>query len=133
MLTYIIPFIILILVVVFIHEYGHYYFARKYGVGVTDFSIGFGQELFGWNDKHGTRWKICWIPLGGYVKFFGDRNVFSQAEQDELLKEYSEKNQKKLFGVKPIYQRSLRSLNVVKNINDINKNIPIRKKPSCVF
>ena len=47
MLTYIIPFIILILVVVFIHEYGHYYFARKYGVGVTDFSIGFGQELFG--------------------------------------------------------------------------------------
>jgi regulator of sigma E protease len=51
MLTYIIPFIILILVVVFIHEYGHYYFARKYGVGVTDFSIGFGQELFGWNDK----------------------------------------------------------------------------------
>ena len=60
----------MILVVVFIHEYGHYYFARKYGVGVTDFSIGFGQEIFGWNDKHGTRWKICWIPLGGYVKFF---------------------------------------------------------------
>ena len=71
MLTYIIPFIILILVVVFIHEYGHYYFARKYGVGVTDFSIGFGKEIFGWNDKSGTRWKICWIPLGGYVKFFG--------------------------------------------------------------
>jgi len=55
MLTYIIPFIILILVVVFIHEYGHYYFARKYGVGVTDFSIGFGKEIFGWNDKYGTR------------------------------------------------------------------------------
>ena len=55
MLSYIIPFLILILVVVFIHEYGHYYFARKYGVGVTDFSIGFGKELFGWNDKHGTR------------------------------------------------------------------------------
>ena len=70
MLSYIIPFLILILVVVFIHEYGHYYFARKYGVGVTDFSIGFGKELFGWNDKHGTRWKVCAIPLGGYVKFF---------------------------------------------------------------
>ena len=70
MLSYIIPFLILILVVVFIHEYGHYYFARKYGVGVTDFSIGFGKELFGWNDKSGTRWKICAIPLGGYVKFF---------------------------------------------------------------
>ena len=51
MLTYIIPFIILILVVVFIHEYGHYYFAKKYGVGVTDFSIGFGKEIFGWNDN----------------------------------------------------------------------------------
>ena len=107
MLTYIIPFIVLILVVVFIHEYGHYYFARKYGVGVTDFSIGFGKEIFGWNDKSGTRWKICWIPLGGYVKFFGDRNVFSQAEQDELLKKYNKVDQNKLFVTKPLYQRSL--------------------------
>ena len=89
MLTYIIPFIVLILVVVFIHEYGHYYFARKYGVGVTDFSIGFGQEIIGWNDKFGTRWKICWIPLGGYVKFFGDRNVFSQADQKKILEKYN--------------------------------------------
>ena len=76
-MNYLIPFIILITVVVFIHEYGHYYFAKKYGVGITDFSIGFGKEIFGWKDKSGTRWKICWIPLGGYVKFFGDRNVFS--------------------------------------------------------
>ena len=75
MLTYIIPFIILIVVVVFIHEYGHYYFARKYGVGVTDFSIGFGQELFGWNDKHGTRRKIGAIPLGCHVKLYGDGGV----------------------------------------------------------
>ena len=107
MLTYIIPFLILILVVVFIHEYGHYYFAKKYGVGVTDFSIGFGKELFGFNDKSGTRWKFCAIPLGGYVKFFGDRNVFSQAEQEELLKTYNEEDRKKLFVVKPLYQRSL--------------------------
>ena len=85
-MSYLIPFIILITVVVFIHEYGHYYIAKKYGVGVTDFSIGFGREIFGWNDKSGTRWKICWIPLGGYVKFFGDRNVFSQTEQAEVLK-----------------------------------------------
>jgi len=89
MLNTILPFIALILVVVFIHEYGHYYFAKKYGVGVTDFSIGFGKEIFGWNDKSGTRWKICWIPLGGYVKFFGDRNVFSQADQEEVLKKLS--------------------------------------------
>ncbi|MGA0213781.1 MAG: site-2 protease family protein, partial [Pelagibacteraceae bacterium] len=106
-ITFILPFIVLITVVVFIHEYGHYYFAKKYGVGVTDFSIGFGKEIFGFNDKSGTRWKFCMIPLGGYVKFFGDRNVFSQAEQEELLKEYNKEDQKKLFVVKPIYQRSL--------------------------
>ena len=107
MLSFILPFIILILVVVFIHEYGHYYFAKRYGVGVTDFSIGFGKELIGWNDKSGTRWKICWIPLGGYVKFFGDRNVFSQADQEELLKKYNKEDQEKLFVTKPLYQRSL--------------------------
>ena len=107
MLTYIIPFIVLILVVVFIHEYGHYYFAKKYGVGVTDFSIGFGKEIFGWNDKSGTRWKICWIPLGGYVKFFGDRNVFSQADQEKIIKKYNKEDRDKLFVLKPLYQRVL--------------------------
>ena len=107
MFTFIIPFLVLILVVVFIHEYGHYYFAKRYGVGVTDFSIGFGKEIFGWNDKSGTRWKICWIPLGGYVKFFGDRNVFSQADQEELLKKYNPEDQEKLFVTKPLYQRAL--------------------------
>ena len=107
MLSYILPFICLILVVVFIHEYGHYYFAKKYGVGITDFSIGFGKEIFGWNDKSGTRWKICWIPLGGYVKFFGDRNVFSQADQEKIIKQYNEKDREKLFVLKPLYQRVL--------------------------
>ena len=107
MFSYIIPFLVLLSIIVFIHEYGHYYFAKRYGVGVTAFSIGFGKELFGWNDKSGTRWKICWIPLGGYVKFFGDRNVFSQADQEELLKKYSKNDQHKLFVTKPLYQRSL--------------------------
>ena len=107
MLEFIIPFIVLILVVVFIHEYGHYYFAKKFGVGVTDFSIGFGKEIFGWNDKYGTRWKICWIPLGGYVKFFGDRNVFSQADQEKIISKYNKEEQKKLFILKPLYQRAL--------------------------
>ena len=97
MLSYLVPFLILILVVVFIHEYGHYYFARKYGVGVTDFSIGFGNELFGWNDKSGTRWKICAIPLGGYVKFFGDRNVYSQADHQEILEKYNEEERKIIY------------------------------------
>ena len=107
MLSYIIPFLVLILVVVFIHEYGHYYFAKRYGVGVTDFSIGFGKEIFGWNDKSGTRWKVCVIPLGGYVKFFGDRNVYSQADNDKIIKEYSKEDQDKLFVLKPLYQRAL--------------------------
>jgi len=106
-MNYIIPFLILITIVVFIHEYGHYYVAKKYGVGVTDFSIGFGREIFGWNDKSGTRWKICWLPLGGYVKFFGDRNVFSQTEQQEIINRYDEEDRKKLFILKPLYQRSL--------------------------
>ena len=107
MFDFVLPFIALILVVVFIHEYGHYYFAKRYGVGVTDFSIGFGQEIFGWNDKSGTRWKICWIPLGGYVKFFGDRNVFSQADQEKILKKYNQEDREKLFVLKPLYQRVL--------------------------
>ena len=107
MFSFVLPFIVLIVVVVFIHEYGHYYFAKKYGVGVTDFSIGFGKEIFGWNDKSGTRWKICWIPLGGYVKFFGDRNVFSQADQEKIIEKYNDEERQKLFVLKPIYQRAL--------------------------
>jgi regulator of sigma E protease len=107
MLSYILPFIALIVVVVFIHEYGHYYFAKRFGVGVTDFSIGFGKEIFGWNDKSGTRWKVCVIPLGGFVKFFGDRNVYSQADNEKIIKEYSKEDQDKLFVLKPLYQRAL--------------------------
>ena len=106
-MNYLIPFLILITFVVFVHEYGHYYFAKKYGVGVTDFSIGFGKEIFGWNDKSGTRWKVCLIPLGGYVKFYGDRNVFSQSEQQELINKYKEEDRKKLFILKPLYQRAI--------------------------
>ena len=52
------------------------------------------ERNFGWNDKSGTRWKICWIPLGGYVKFFGDRNVFSQADQEKILEKYDEMKEK---------------------------------------
>ena len=107
MLTYIIPFLILLTIVVFIHEYGHYYFARKYGVGVTAFSVGFGRELFGWTDKHGTRWKFSAIPFGGYVKFFGDHNIFSDFNREELRKQYSDEDQKKLLAFKPLYQRNL--------------------------
>lgn len=104
MLQYILSFVILISVVVFIHEYGHYYFAKKYKVGVTDFSIGFGKELFGFNDKDGTRWKICAIPLGGYVKFFGDSN---SASQPSSLSSIDQKDHSKLLITKPLYQRAV--------------------------
>ena len=107
MIDYILPFLILIMIVVFIHEYGHYYFAKRYGVGVTAFSIGFGKELFGYTDKHGTRWKFSAIPFGGYVKFFGDHNIFSDFNREELRKKYTEEEQKKLLAFKPLYQRNL--------------------------
>ncbi len=72
--------------VVFIHELGHFLVARWCGVGIDAFSIGFGPEIFGWNDGHGTRWKFCWLPLGGYVKFIDDADVASgrQLSPDEL-------------------------------------------------
>jgi regulator of sigma E protease len=76
-LTYIIPFFLILTVLVFVHEFGHYLIARWNGVRVEVFSIGFGAELFGWWDRAGTRWKFSTIPLGGYVKMFGDADVSS--------------------------------------------------------
>ncbi|WP_445500874.1 RIP metalloprotease RseP [Microvirga sp. G4-2] len=77
-------FLVVLTVVVFIHEYGHYWVGRRCGIGVTAFSIGFGRELIGWTDKHGTRWKISAIPLGGYVKFVGDVNAASVPDAEGL-------------------------------------------------
>jgi regulator of sigma E protease len=77
----IIPFLIVLTIVVFFHELGHFLVARWCGVKVVTFSIGFGPELFGFNDRHDTRWKVCAIPLGGYVKFFGDENAASVPDQ----------------------------------------------------
>ena len=75
--TYVIPFLVVLTVLVFVHEMGHYLVARWNGVRVETFSIGFGPELIGWTDRRGTRWKIAGIPLGGFVKFFGDTNEAS--------------------------------------------------------
>lgn len=77
-------FIVVLSVVVFVHEFGHFWVGRLCGVGVTAFSIGFGRELFGWTDRHGTRWKISAIPLGGYVKFVGDLNAASVPDRNQL-------------------------------------------------
>jgi regulator of sigma E protease len=81
---YLIPFIFVLSIVVFFHEFGHFIIARLCGVRVLVFSIGFGPELCGFNDRHGTRWKISAIPLGGYVKFFGDENAASVPETQRL-------------------------------------------------
>ncbi|NBC32978.1 MAG: RIP metalloprotease RseP [Alphaproteobacteria bacterium] len=74
---YIIPFLVVLGVLVFVHEWGHYWVARRNGVKIDVFSIGFGPEIFGWNDKAGTRWKVSALPLGGYVKMFGDADAAS--------------------------------------------------------
>ena len=82
-LNYIWPFLAVITPVVFIHELGHYLVARINGVRVEIFSVGFGPELLGIDDRHGTRWKICLLPLGGYVKFHGDASVASTPEASD--------------------------------------------------
>ncbi len=77
LLFYVVPFLFVLTLVVFVHEWGHYKVGRLCGVDVTTFSIGFGRELFGFTDKSGTRWRFAAIPLGGYVKFAGDANAAS--------------------------------------------------------
>jgi regulator of sigma E protease len=72
LIAYVVPFLFVLTIVVFFHELGHFWVARRAGVKVLAFSLGFGPELIGFNDRHGTRWKISAVPLGGYVKFFGD-------------------------------------------------------------
>lgn len=81
---YLIPFLFVLTIVVFFHELGHFLVARWCGVRVLTFSVGFGPEIVGFNDRHGTRWKISAIPLGGYVKFFGDENAASAPDQEAV-------------------------------------------------
>src|SRR6187401_3371743 len=83
---YIIPFLFVLTLVVFFHELGHFVIARRAGIRVLVFSIGFGPELLGFNDRHGTRWKLSAIPLGGYVKFLGDENAASATDYDAVAK-----------------------------------------------
>ena len=87
----ILPFLIILTVLVFVHEMGHYLVARKNGVKVEVFSIGFGSELFGWTDRLGTRWKICAVPLGGYVKMFGDGDITSSTNLEDANESFEEK------------------------------------------
>ena len=84
LIQYVVPFLFVLSVVVFCHELGHFLVARWCGVKVLAFSIGFGPELLGFNDRYGTRWKIAAIPLGGYVRFLGDENAASVPDRSHL-------------------------------------------------
>ena len=97
---YFFSFVIVLSIIVFVHEFGHYYVAVLNKVKVETFSIGFGKEILGWSDKRGTRWKICILPFGGYVKMFGEENFSTQKKIPLNLAKYA-------FSNKKIYQRFL--------------------------
>ncbi len=84
---WIVPFLVVLTVLVFVHELGHYWVARRNKVRVEVFSIGFGPEIFGWTDRHDTRWKFSAVPLGGYVKMFGEHDFEDEAEQKPMTPE----------------------------------------------
>src|SRR4051812_12079988 len=91
--------------VVFFHELGHFLVARRCGVRVLTFSIGFGPELLGLTDRHGTRWKLAAIPLGGYVKFFGDESAASTPDR-AAVEAMTEAERRDSFFFKPLHQRA---------------------------
>ncbi|WJR66813.1 RIP metalloprotease RseP [Neorhizobium sp. CSC1952] len=97
---YIIPFILVLSLLVFVHEMGHYLVGRWCGIRVTAFSVGFGPELFGFTDRHGTRWKLSAIPLGGYVKFFGDEDAASLPDASGLQGMSEEEKAQTLAGAR---------------------------------
>ena len=104
-LSVLLPFLFVLTVVVFIHELGHFLVARWCGVKVQAFSIGFGREIWGFNDRHGTRWRLAWIPLGGYVKFVDDENGASVPSRDNLARMSREERQG-AFQTKSLGQRA---------------------------
>ena len=99
-------FLFVITLVVFFHELGHFLMARWFGVKVEVFSIGFGNEIFGWNDKRGTRWKLSWIPVGGYVKFAGDADASSRPDTAATAQMTSQEREG-VLALKPLGQRAL--------------------------
>jgi regulator of sigma E protease len=89
---------------VFFHELGHYLVARAFKIPAETFSIGFGHEIFGWTDRQGTRWKVAWLPLGGYVKFVGDMTPASNPAELESIPEHLREH---AFQLRPVWQRFL--------------------------
>lgn len=105
LLGYVIPFLFVLTVVVFFHELGHFWVARRCGVKIDAFSVGFGPELFGFNDKHGTRWRFAAIPLGGYVRFHGDDSAASTPDLQKIQK-MSAAEKKISFFHQPVRNRA---------------------------
>ncbi len=105
MLIYPVAFLFVLTIVVFVHEFGHFWVGRRCGVGVKAFSIGFGPELFGWYDRHGTRWKLSAVPLGGYVKFVGDMNGASVPD-DEAMSTMSAQERAVSFHHQVLWKRA---------------------------
>ncbi len=105
LLGYLLPFLFVLTVVVFVHELGHFLVARWCGVGIKAFSIGFGPEIVGFTDRHDTRWKISWIPLGGYVKFIDDENVASAGGR-RTLDQLTPEERARSFQGKSLAQRA---------------------------
>jgi regulator of sigma E protease len=100
----VLPFLVVLTVIVFVHEMGHYLVARWNGIAIQTFSIGFGPELIGFNDKHGTRWRLAVIPLGGYVRFVGDMNAASQPDESFIERAGPELSSQ-LFANKNVWRR----------------------------
>jgi regulator of sigma E protease len=98
-------YILMVAVLVVVHEGGHYMAGRWFGVKIDAFAFGFGRELFGFNDRRGTRWKFNLVPLGGYVKFTGDMNAASQPDPELLA--LPAKDRADLFLFKPLWQRAI--------------------------
>lgn len=103
--TKLVPFVFVLTIVVFFHELGHFLVARWNKVRVETFAVGFGPELFGFNDKQQTRWKFCVIPLGGYVKFLGDADGSSRPDRD-ALENMNESEREGAFEHKPVWRRA---------------------------
>jgi regulator of sigma E protease len=102
--TIYLPYFVLVLtLLVFVHEYGHYWVARRFGIHAEVFSIGFGPELFGWTDRNGTRWKVSAVPLGGYVKFLGDSDAASATHEARPL---PTDQRRRAFFTQPLYARA---------------------------
>lgn len=104
-LYYIFSFLIIINLIVFVHEFGHYWAARHVGVDVTTFSIGMGPEICGFTDKHGTRWCISMFPVGGYVMVLGDADASSTTESEEIKKTLSEEQKKRSIFAKNNWEK----------------------------